>query len=120
MYEEVFKKKPKELLEWLTDNFYIPIPDAVLSIEDMDKAAEFLLRTSANYQYLNALLSYAKLATREAKREKRKEEYEDMVDKKEIISNVVDAIKQSYAAVSRAVTIRIENNEELRMSEKRG
>ena len=66
------------------------------------------------------VLSYAKVNARLAKREGNKQKYEDAVDKKEIIQNMTDSIKQQYAALSRAVTIRIENNQELKIGARYG
>ena len=45
-----------------------------------------------------------------------KSDYEDMIDRRDTIEGVTNAVKQQYAAVSRAVTIHIENNQELRMN----
>ena len=98
------------------------MPDHIDSIEDMNNASKLLLKLSSNYSYICPLQSHAKIATRIAKRNKSKDDpdstidYEDMVDKKEIIDNVADCIKQEYNAISRAVTIKIESNRELQMT----
>lgn len=115
-YKNVIDKSPQELFKWLTDNFLVELPSVLMSIEDMEYASSLLMQLAGYYQYLTALLSYAKISTRAAKRNLSKEAYENMVDKKELIQNTVDAVKQSYNAVSRAVTIHIENNAELRMN----
>ncbi len=114
-FNEILEKRPAELLDWLLDNFYTDIPSVIASIEDMTTASETLLMLSGYYSYLMALSSYTKIQTREAKRNLSKEEYEDMVDRKEIIQNITEVVKQNYSAVSRAVTIHIENNNELKM-----
>lgn len=115
-YSDILNMSPTQLFEWITKEFIIQIPAQIHSIEDMDYAATTLLKLSSHYSYLNSLLSYAKIRTRECKRSGDRIEYEDMVDKKEIIQNMTDSVKQQYAAVSRSVTIRIENNQELRMN----
>lgn len=115
-YKSIMQKKPLELLNWLLSEFSVQIPEAVVTADDIKKASEILLQLSNTYSYLVTLTSYAKLATREAKRNLPKEEYEDMVDRRDVLQNFSDITKQSYAAVSRAVTIYIENNNELRMS----
>ena len=56
------------------------------------------------------------IATREAKRGGDKDLYEDMVDRKEAVERMTESVKQQYSAVSRAVTIHIENNKELHMN----
>ncbi len=108
--------EPKELLDWITTEFSVQLPTEIISVEDMNLAAKLLLQLSNNYSYLCALLSNAKLEARAQKRYGEKKDYEDAVDRKEIIQNMVDCVKQQYAAVSRSVTIRIENNQELRMT----
>ena len=114
-YEDALKKEPKELLNWLVKNFSVAIPEQVNSAEDMVLASSKLLELSSKYSYLCNLASYAKIVCRDYKRNKDKQEYEDMVDKKEIIGYMSDSVKQSYQALSRAVTIYIHNLEELKM-----
>ena len=115
-YNTIFQMDPSNLLTWLLENFSVELPEEIQSTADMENAAKLLLQLSNHYSYLCALASTAKIATRNAKRYDSKEEYEDMVDRKEIIQNMVDVVKQQYAGVSRAVTIRMENNVELRMT----
>ena len=112
---DMFKMEPSLLIDHLAETFYTPIPEEIVSTEDMEEAAKTLLKLTSNYSYLCELVSRAKVETRIAKRNLSKEEYEDMVDRKEIIQNMTDIIKQKYAAVSRAITIRLDNNAELRM-----
>ena len=116
-YKQLLAMSPEDLLNYLVDNFYLPVPDSINTSVDMENASRQLLALSSYYSFLCNLSSFAKLATRDAKRNKEKIEYEDMVDKKEIIQNMTESIKQQYSALSRAVTIRIENNRELKMSQ---
>lgn len=113
--KNVLSKEPSDLLNWLISNFTVRTPELVITMEDMSRASESLLKLSGIYTYLMTLVSYAKVMTREYKRSGDKTAHEDMVDRKEILQNYADAIKQEYQAVSRAVTIRIENNNELKM-----
>lgn len=115
-YMKIMEMEPIDLISWLNKNFLVQMPQHITSVSDMNQASELLMRLSANYSYLCTLLSYAKVMVRNAKRNKPKSEYEDLVDRKEIIQNITDAVKQEYSAISRAVTIRIENNAELRMN----
>lgn len=117
-YKEILSTPPELLIDWLEEHFYTDIPCEVVSKEDMEVAAKLLLKLSAYYSFLCSLLTRAEIATRQAKRELGKLEYEDMVDRKKAISNAVDIVKQQYQAVSRAVTIHIENMKELNMSGK--
>ena len=114
-YQKILAKDPIELADWILREFYEDLPKEVITTQDMENASKMLLRLSSAYSYLSALLSYAKILARQAKRSGEKETYEDMVDRKEIIQNALDGVKQQYSALSRAVTIKIENNSELRM-----
>lgn len=115
-FDTILQKDPLSLLNWLIENFMIEIPNVITTMEDMENASRLLLLTTSNYSYLCALLSYSKALSRRLKREGNKELYEDMIDKREAIQNITDAVKQSYSAISRAVTIHIENNQELKMN----
>ena len=112
----LFSSSPEDLLSWLETEFPTQIPEQVDSIEEMQEASKILLRLGNQSSYLTNLSSHAKIATRNAKRSGDKAAYEDMVDRKEVIANQAAAIEKSYNAISRAVTIHIENNRELRMN----
>ena len=115
-FNALLSMPPKKFLAWLNANFYLKLPTyAVNSAEDMTNAAQLMTVLTNRYSYLCSFLSYAKIAVREAKRDGDKAAYEDMVDRRDSIDSMVSAVKQEYAAVSRAVTIHVENNEELKM-----
>ncbi len=115
-YEKMKNMDVFEFITWLDDNVKIELPKSITTMEDMNLAGKMLLKLSAQYSYLTSLYSWFKAATRYAKRHEIKEVYEDMVDKKEAVEKKVDAVKQLYDGVSRAVTIRQENNMELRLT----
>ena len=115
-YDNLLRKDPKELLNYLVEKFYVPLPEAIFTAADMEAASKLLIKLSGEYSYLTALLLYAKIAVRDTKRNGAKSDYEDMIDRRDTIEGVTNAVKQQYAAVSRAVTIHIENNQELRMN----
>jgi hypothetical protein len=115
-YDELMKMEPRKLLNLLTSRFYVTMPEQITTVEDMERASKILLKLSANFSYLQALCAYAKFYTREQKRSGDKKLYEDAVDRRDIVENITDAVKQEYAAISRAVTIHTENNQELRMN----
>ena len=115
-YKNILNMQPIDLVTWLHNQFDIDVPAQITSIEDMDDASIILLTLSSYHSYLLELLSYAKCLTRQAKRELAKTDYEDMVDRKDAIQNMVDDIDQKYKAISRAITIKIENNAELKFS----
>lgn len=115
-YNNLLSMDPNDLLDWLLQNFTVELPTEIISIEDMNNASKLLLQLTSFFSYMNSLSSAAKIAKREAKRNATTEEYQNMVDRADIIQNMVDVIKQQYAAISRAVTIHIDNNTELRMN----
>lgn len=115
-YGQVLSMQPAALAEWLAAEFLEELPVEIIKIEDMEAAAKLLLKLSSSYSYLCALSSKAKIASREMKRSGDKEAYEDMVDRREAIAAITDAVKQQYSAVSRSVTIKIENDRELQMN----
>lgn len=115
-YADILAKEPIELLDWLSETFAIDFPTKIESIEDMSLASETLLKLSSYHAYLCELLSYAKIAVRQAKRDLSKTEWEDYVDKQNAIDRRLDIVKQQYNAISRAITVKTETNKELFMS----
>lgn len=115
-HDDIFNMDTYEFLGWIDKTFTLKKIEHVITMADMNMASEELLRLSALYSYISELVSYAKVKTREIKRSGNKIAYEDMVDKKDALDNKMSAIKQSYAGISRAVSIKIENNTELRMT----
>ncbi len=117
-YDQVLAMEPNEMINTLTRTFLVKVPEMICTVEDMNDASKKLLKLASSYSYVSSLLSYVKIMTRQTKRTTSdKQIQEDMVDKKEIISNLAEAIKQQYSAISRAVTIHIENNHELKMQQ---
>lgn len=115
-YSNVLRMQPEELFVWLDREFNVTIPKEIQTVADMENASKILLKLAGYQSYLSSLLAYAEIVTRQAKRTLPKAEYEDSVDRKKVIQAKIDSIKQMYTAVSRAVTIKIENNAELHMN----
>ena len=117
--KEMLSVPPLDLCDLMIEECHnVPMPEHILTPEDMNNAAEAMMVLTSKYSYLVSMLSYAKVMTRELKRCGEKKVYEDMIDRKEIVQNAVDCIKQQYSTISRAVTIHTENNAELRMNNK--
>ena len=114
-YEDVYKMDPVVLIQWLRNTCVVPMPSSIETPEDMQLASELMLKLSNSHVYLLELLSYGKIMVRRAKRELPKEEYEDMIDRQNAVQNAFDMVKQQYAVLSRAVTIKSERNRELQM-----
>ena len=113
--EKYFEMTPAELLKCLTEEFMFEIPLVLETPEDLVKAGEMLSKTSSQYSFLSALSSYAKIDCRLKKRENNKEEAEDAIDRKEIIGNMLNAVRMRYNAISRLITVKQESNRELTM-----
>lgn len=114
-YQDIFSMSPVDLVSWLHNEFSVSLPDRIETTEDMETASKVLLLLSGYFSYLSELLSYAKIAVRQAKRSSPKEQWEDMVDRQVVIERKLDSVKQQYSAVSRAVTIKAEKDKELNM-----
>lgn len=123
-YKEIFELNNFQFLKWLKMQFPVDMPKEVTSADEMELASKQMLALSAEYSYISEISSYAKVYCRELKRlsdndkddPQLKSFYEDMVDKREAIDNKMAAIKQAYNGISRAVSVRIENNQELRLT----
>lgn len=113
---------PNELLKVLSDTFIIDIPEDFESIEVLRGVSTMMSEAVNQYSFLVQLYCFAKLKTRQAKRlgASAKTEYEDLVDRKEIIKNVLDAVLLRYKVLSRMLTAKQEINNELNMSEVKG
>lgn len=104
-------------LQWMANGFYIPVPEQINTIEDADNAASLLSKFSNNYLYLIELYSYFKILSRKAKRDKDMDKYEEYVDKRDIAEYMAKGVKLQYQAVSRMITIRQGNLDELSMND---
>ena len=69
-YDNVLTLEPEDLVHWLNDNFAEDIPTSVSTVDDLKKAGELLGKLANIYSYLSTLALYAKLKTREAKKDK--------------------------------------------------
>lgn len=115
--QELLTIPPEDTLRYLFDTFSEEMPETIITPEDATDAANLLIRLSSEFSFLCECASNVKLAVRKAKRDGDKSAYEDMVDRKEVIERCLDSVKQKYAAVSRALTVKIENNRELHMNQ---
>ena len=117
--EQYLQMNPRELAEILTATFIYDVPESVDTADEMSEVGRMLANTSNQYAFLNSLLSVSKIQCRELKRLKLQTSYEDAVDKKEVITNVTEAVKVRYKTLSRMITIKQEINNELKMTDGR-
>ena len=117
----LFTMSNAQLLDGLRDSVLVDIPLGIQSEDDM-KRIEYLLGKLANdYTYVITLGGYAKNYVRQLKRQGKEyqTEYEDMMDKRDTLEGIASAIKIQYQAVSRMLTVRIQQREEMDMHEYR-
>ena len=95
---------PLDLADYLIENYFIPIPTTITSSEDLSLAGDALKQIGVTLQFFHELSAYAKRYVRIAKRELPKDAYEDMIDRKEIISEITNALTELKNGLSRNVT----------------
>jgi hypothetical protein len=110
---------PMDLAQILNDTFIFDIPCQIETEQELNEVGKMLAITSNQYSFLTSMLSIAKVNVRKYKRAKAKTSYEDTVDKRDIISYTVDAVKLRHKTLSRLITVKQERNNELNMSERR-
>lgn len=119
-YKEFIETKSSmEFADWISDNMVMKIPESIESTDDLRLVSELLGNTANKISYLSNLLSYAKVIQREAKRKggtASKLEVEDLTDKKEVLSNALEAMILQHKALSRMITVRQEIMNELKLS----
>ena len=76
-YQHFLDMGTYEFLTWLNKTFPTYVPQSIKTSQDMERAADELLKLSSMYAYITELASWFKIATREAKRTKVKTEYEN-------------------------------------------
>ena len=74
-----------------------------------------LTQIASNYSVLTTLYQYAKIFKRDLHRKGAVQEYEDMIDKEQILSAAMKATDMVYRALSKLVTEKMEENKELYM-----
>ncbi len=116
---ELLNMEPFSLLEFLTNNYVYEVDTIAETSEDMQVVASIMANTYNEYSFLSQLLSLAKVQCRLLKRKGKdyKKEYEDTIDKRDIIDNILKVVKLRYQTLSRLITIKQEVNKELSMSE---
>ena len=112
----LLKMPPEELLAYLSQEFYVPVPMSVESVDELQTAGVLLGRCAANYAYLINQAMLAKLIKRSLKQEKApKSDVDDALSREEIFTMFADVSKTTYNAISRMITVRAQAAEELKM-----
>lgn len=116
---EYLAMSPDELLKVLSDTFIVEVPKTIDNADALNDVSAMMSDAINQYSFLVQLYCLSKIDTRRYKRmgKEAKLEYEDSVDRKEIIKYVLDAVLLRYKALSRMITIKQEVNNELNMSD---
>lgn len=112
---EITKISPKELLERISTDFDMGIPEMIVTIEDMKKAGELLSKFTAYYNYFMNMVLIMNTYKKELQRAGDKYAAADTAEKEHILSEYAAMCKSNYQAVSRIVTIRQQIMDELKM-----
>ena len=109
---------PIDLAIWLEKEYASTLPSNIDSMEEMKKVNTQLSRLANSYSFVMQLLTYTKIQVRQEKRKgkENKENYEDMIDRRDTLQNTADILKMQYQTLSRMITVKKEINDELRMS----
>lgn len=108
-----------ELMEYIENEFFVILPNGLISTEDLEFAGKMLGTLTNSYSYLANQSEYAKIVVREQKGKIPKEEYQTLMGKRDIIERGAETVKMQYQSLSRMITVKQEINHELRMSEVR-
>ena len=119
-YDQVCTMDLLDVVKDMNHEFCIEIPTQIDSLEEMSSAGTMLGDLTNEYTYMVALLAMMKATVRIAKRKFPKEQYEDLVGKRDAVSDIVDLLKQQYQAISRMITVKQEINQELYMTSGKG
>lgn len=111
-YEDVLKMDSLVFAAHI-DGFLSNIDISILTTEDAQAATTELGELSNRYAYLSSLSNHAKLYKRRLRRAGNVSDYEDMIDKEAMIADAMGSVDRQYRALSKAITVHIENNKEL-------
>lgn len=117
-YNTLLNMTPIDLAIWLEKEYASTLPSNIDSMEEMKKVNTQLSKLANSYSFVMQLLTYTKIQVRQEKRKgkENKENYEDMIDRRDTLQNTADILKMQYQTLSRMITVKKEINDELRMS----
>lgn len=116
-YNTILEMSNEDLVKALAKDYYKPIPIDIDSADAMKEAGKRLAEITNQYAYLQVLLAEVKAVTRTLSINKEKrEEYKDMVGKRDTIQAFVDILDQSYKGLSREISTRMAALKEINMS----
>lgn len=115
----LFTMSVGEIIESLSNTVLNDIPEGINGPNDIDNMEYLLGKLPNDYAYVISLLGNARSYVRQLKRKGMKEQYEDMMDKRDALSDIASAIKLKYQGLSRMVTTFEQRNNSTEMWEYR-
>ncbi len=115
-FEDFSRLPPEELTEYmLTEYSGFGVPEGLNTAEDLDIVNNLLGKFTNQRTALLDLFGYLKTKTSILKAEGRKDEYNEMMIRRNIVESVLKGIEVRYDGCSRMLTARKQKYEELRM-----
>ncbi len=114
-FEDYAAMSPEELAENLIMEYSETIPEGLESPDDIDLANNLLGKYTNQRTALLDLFGYIKSKTAILKMEGKKEEYNEMMIRRNIVETVLKGVEGRYDGVSRMLTARKQKYDELRM-----
>lgn len=109
----------ENLITWIDKNYYKKIPqDIIDNIDSFKYSGTLMIQIANDYSFLISLIAYTKTKVREFKRKGKdfKQNYEDLIDKRDYLEETLSALKLQKEAISRNVTIRQQIVDELKIN----
>lgn len=115
---DIINMEIPKLHEWYSKNFMRIVPCNIENDTDSQQLAELLSFFSNNFVYFDYMYSILQAYVKELKLDKTKKELSELVMvRRDIVQHFAEQSKFSYNAVSRILTVKMEANYELRMTD---
>lgn len=109
-HKEIVEMEAYDIANWLAESFYVEVPYLnpadIITADDLSYISNVMVFSINNYNYLISILNFLKIAVRKEKRKgsDNKMNYEDMIDRRDIVSGFADVLLNQYKASSRLIT----------------
>ena len=115
---DILESEPFELFEWLKSNFTYDIPGNVSSEMEMRKAGNLMGEITNTYSFLCSLEGEISMHYKMLKLDKNKKNETNLMNLRRLaVHTYVEILSKQYNCISRMITIKIEADKELHMSD---
>lgn len=118
-FNQMLELNSYELIEYINHDHFLTLPEVILTVDDLQEVGMMLPKLINSYTFLASFGEYAKIMVRNKKGKITKDEMQELMGKRDIITQAADTVKMQYNALSRMITVKQEINNELRMSDAR-